>query len=274
MRARLDGWTLMPHTDGIALHSPRGARAAAIRVRERIRPLQGVGSLVTTAAAELGCAPAAIARLVTDEGEHAALVTLVGAQSERTLGFVFGDDSFTLVDARAAWPEHFREVRAAVERLVREHTLGLGERRCRRFDYRAPIGWTPVPRGLTTRWCAGDAVLTVSPARPAGASDTMLDEMLAEAGAIRPLGTPGVAPAQGSGGLAGAMWRFRARRREAIIEVAAVRLRDDRFDYALRLEAGRLGPYEEALQAVVQSVRAVPRPRAPRTLDLNQHWAA
>ena len=71
------GWVAHADGDGLVLVPPGGVGHGTIRYRERVRPLRPVRELVA------GLAPpgriehrrGAIERMVTSEGEHAALVT-------------------------------------------------------------------------------------------------------------------------------------------------------------------------------------------------------
>ncbi len=89
-----------------------------------------------------------VERLVTREGEYAAIETTDG----RYRAVVLGDRHFVSLDGRpnhetgAAFAIAFREVVEAV-------TLHLGIRK-RALVYVPPAGWLAIPRGLGTEWIA------------------------------------------------------------------------------------------------------------------------
>jgi hypothetical protein len=266
MTARLDGWLLTLTSDGALLVPPEGGEAAAISIHEGLRPLGSIPGIVALATEP-------VETLVTDEGEHAAFVIARGGGVERALAVVIGDDGYTLIDGRTAQPGRAADVRAAVRRLAVEHTLGLGERRRRRFRYTPPAGWAGSERGMTAIWRApgGDATLTVAPARPAGARLAGLEAMIAElervAHAERVALPLIVAPR-----LAGNVWRACGAGRHTV-EAA---LHDDRFDYRLRLDVSGSGgrAHEDAFAAVLRSIEPVPRPRGAATTEISLHWAS
>src|SRR5688572_16897301 len=120
------GWTLVVAADHLTLVPPEGAAAGAIRYVERVRPLRRLGDIVRQrlanyrglVATEIG----APERLLTGEGEHAALVEVVGTVGGKpakvTLGVVFVDDFYARIDGLALHPSLFDAMRAQVRELV------------------------------------------------------------------------------------------------------------------------------------------------------------
>ena len=130
------GWSAHPDGDGVVLLPPGGLAHGTIRYQERVRPLRPVRDLVAALAPPgwIERRRGAIERIVTAEGEHAALVTsegmLDGRPVERTYGFVLADDFHSAIvaevtDGREACLERFARVR---ERLVGEVRIARSQR--------------------------------------------------------------------------------------------------------------------------------------------------
>lgn len=157
---------------------------------ERQGPLRSLSTLMEeTLAADPGFAlvrAAAPERLVTSEGEYAAVVdlqgTLGGAHAsdedepedarpvQRSVGAVFGEDFSTWLDVVCVKPELFAEARALARQLLMSEQLCLGVRR-RRFLFAPPSGWHAMADGLIARFYPPgypkeNAVVTVWPAQP------------------------------------------------------------------------------------------------------------
>jgi len=233
----LDGWSWEPTADGVLLRAP----GAVIHYRERVRPSRPLVELVHAA-----CAGLDVDRLVgpepvvTDEGEHAAIVTVHAGPVTLTLGYVFGDDFHAEIHGAG-------DAADAVRRLVRtdRHMLGVRRRRCR---YVAPAGWRALPHAsiFHDTWESPDgaARITVCPAVP------LADEPVGE-GDREPVVTAR---------LAGHAWTSPTR--------TLVVLRDRTYAYTVALD-GRAAE----LDAVVASVEPVP-PRAGATADPTASWAS
>jgi hypothetical protein len=207
-----------------------------------------------------------IEELISDEGEYAAIATVVGrhagGQVKRTLGYVFGDDFHSTIDGWAVDP-------ALVRRLVLgdSHMLGV-RRRC--FRHATPRGWRAVRAGLFhTHLLApsGDAQIIVYPALPSAAEPV--------AGMLL-----GLALADGDlllertitcGGLSGSRYDIVAACGPRVLVV----LEDDRYAYGVRLDGG--AACNAAFEQVLASVRPIPRVRsraAPAAVELMSAWAA
>jgi hypothetical protein len=90
-------------------------------------------------------------RLITIEGEHAGVATVVGASTRSTIAMVAGDDTCTVILGTTHEREH-TAVREAVLLLARWTFLGLGGMCRRRYDHAVPLGWTGVARPHVTDW--------------------------------------------------------------------------------------------------------------------------
>lgn len=160
---------------------------------ERQGPLRSLSTLMEeTLAADPGFtfgSAATAERLVTGEGEYAAVIdiqgTLGGAPAaengdegeeehsrpvQRSVGAVFGEDFSTWLDVVCVKPELFDEARALARQLLASEQLCLGVRR-RRFFFTPPSGWHPMANGLIARFYPPgypreSAVVTVWPAQP------------------------------------------------------------------------------------------------------------
>ncbi len=75
------GWSSRRVGDEIVLDAPQGSAAASLRYRERLRPLRPARVLVRETAVPRGFVTTRVGapiRLITDEGEHAALIEVDG----------------------------------------------------------------------------------------------------------------------------------------------------------------------------------------------------
>jgi len=117
--------------------------AGTIRVTTDLAPLRPVSQLFDGFEA-----PRVI---TTDEGEHAVIAHRIDAGLQ-SLAVVFGDVSYTRIDAESSEPELFDLFRATVDELAFSATLGLGSARWRRFYYEPPVGWRAIARPHATLW--------------------------------------------------------------------------------------------------------------------------
>jgi hypothetical protein len=127
-------------------------------------------------------------RIVTHEGEHAAWVPIRGwrdaGPAARFVGVVFGDDFTAALDTLVVVRDRLPFYERGSRELLLEISLGLGARR-RRYGYRPPDSFQPVPAGLATTWYPPDfpanrASITVLPATPSSdAPHTVFDALLA-----------------------------------------------------------------------------------------------
>ncbi|MGE0400144.1 MAG: hypothetical protein AB7T06_25740 [Kofleriaceae bacterium] len=161
MIARPAGWLAVPGVRTQTLVAPEGPDAAGIRYTERARPLRRMRDIIAdwqrrkAKVTDMVVGP--IERLVTVEGEHAAFVTIDGAFDARrvqaSLGVVFGDDFFALLEGFALRAELFSAIAAKVRELTIADRHMLGHRR-RRYEHASPEGWQAIVRGYTTDWIA------------------------------------------------------------------------------------------------------------------------
>lgn len=172
------GFRVEPGLDILTLIPPEGPQAGLIRYKERVRPLDRLGMIVRR---QLQGAPSfrlhersEPRRLMTEEGEHAALIELVGHEQAQPaiwiLGVVFGDDFYSLTSAFCRQTAQSARYRELVHALISSDSLGLGWRR-RRYLYQPPAGFQPYITGLTTEWLAplyprDPTAITAWPAEP------------------------------------------------------------------------------------------------------------
>jgi hypothetical protein len=172
------GWKLEHLPEAIVLTHPRGKDAARIHYRERAGRPQRIGLLareIVSAWPNMFVSSfGPIERLVTNEGEVAALVATSGTLGNRPvqleLGFVLADDFFNSSMATIFDPSLAAEVRAELREIVQQDNLSLGIRR-RRFQYQPPAGWQPVRRSLAVEWIppgfpAHQSSVVIYPANP------------------------------------------------------------------------------------------------------------
>jgi hypothetical protein len=278
----LVGWTTETLPQGVALTHPGGRHIAVIHYRERARPLRRLGQLLAEILPRLpGWATDKIGepeRLLTFDGEHAALVTIAGRQdgepAQRDLGVVFGDDFFSAVGGLCR-PEALRpEVTRLVRELTRRDTHALGIRR-RRFEYEVPPGWSPVALpGFAVQWLAPGfprdrTTLKIFAALPhrVGEGLTMEDFVRSVEAAGHTIRARRVVQQLDVRGLAGAVEEIHPARKDEL--PAACRLailRDERYLYALEMWSAREladdHPHWATFRDVLASIVPVPPPSA------------
>lgn len=289
----LPAWRSTFYADGLALLPPEGRTQGLIRIRDRRRPLRSAQRLVTTIAAEMklpGLTVSPIERLTTCEGEYAALATISGVIQnqpfERNLGFLFGDDFYTQIDANTTTPSKFEFFRKATRELSYFYSLGLGELRRRRFYYDPPPAWNGLPRGLITEWHPDAfpdrrSAIAVFPARPvvespAGVLDRALHE-LSWSGFTK-TGIDEALPLMTRNRLAGLLWRATgAYANGPVHHQDIVALQDDRFFYVARLEStdANLADDRAIFGALVESIQPIPKPDPGTVIEQEKfldHW--
>ena len=227
-------WVRSPLADGVLLRGADGT----VRIRSARRPLRSAAWIFARA----GFAPGTAERLITCEGEHAAL----RLDRARGAAVVFGDDTYTLLEAWMSDPAKLDE---ALRAFAFYCPLGLGHARRRRYLYTPPPGWEGVARGLDADWRPPgypglDVRLTVHAALPAAGR---IEDIHASLRAVRPPGR----------------------------HVAADVFADGHFFYPVEVDAApeHAALAEETLARVVRSIQPVPPP-APRGDTAAIHWAA
>jgi hypothetical protein len=263
-----------------------------LHISPRVRPLRGARDAVERVAAGLGMAGAdarvdARERLVTYEGEYAALATVAGRSPvgpvEIAVGIVLGDDFYLQIVGVARRDRPLARCAAQVRERVLHSRLGLAPVRARRFPYAPPPGWQAVERGGAVAWVplafpSDPGLIAVHPAQPvASLSRPTLLRRLAGAASF----AVDVAPRSDHWfrtprGLVGTASTLSLRSAPArVLEVVDVR--DSQFAYPVRLEsdAEHLGAHRRILEQVVDSIEPVSRPWARQvTCDALLHWAA
>jgi hypothetical protein len=278
----LAGWTRRFLSDGVILYAPDPAQAA-VRIQERLTPLRTIedileGVLIGMTGRLTDIVPGAIERLVTDEGEHAAFVSISARSAEgpvdRSLAVVFGDDWYLKLSGTAMVPEFFEATRTITRAICNQASLGLGAIRERRFLYTAPPGWVADARqvGLATTWRPRDAAdarvaIHVQAAKPLalGGAALLLDK-LRHASALDAFVCEQRLPPDDvtcDAGLAGVCAHLVGTLAGDKLHVANAILSDAHFRYPLRLESGVTGLEEHLaiFRAVIASVQPVPDPR-------------
>lgn len=286
------GWTRVWLPDRLVLQPPDGADVGLIGYRERVWPLESVAAIITGLLArhpEFVAARERSERLVTAEGEYAALVTIDGAIAERparrVVGLVLFEDCYALVTAVVHDPAQFDAWYAQVRDLVILDAQRRGVRR-RPFVHVPPPAWIARARGFITDWRppgAEDVALTVWPAIPrlegedaVGVADGMLAQDTAVGFVLDYRGQPD--PFASAHGLNGKCWevagRFGAQPR---VFHDVVVFEDPRYLYPLRLECrdpAQRADARQAMFAVARSAQPIPEPGAPRRDSaMFSHWA-
>lgn len=280
MIRRLPGWSanLLP-AGGMMVH-PEGPAVARLFYRERVAPVRRIAILASEILASW---PAfvverrgEIERMTTEDGEHAAVITVLGRDHgevmQRMLGFVVTDDFYSTLASECAVPARFEEIAHVTRELLATDEHGLGVRR-RRFEYTPPPRFQPRRRSLTTEWLApdypeNDTTLWVHPASPR--SDEALDALVARLATVPPTEAgfvvrPGTSiPTQPTRhallGAAQAVLVDRGADQPALLRFLAV-LRDEQYDYPLELLTSahdRRSENEATFTELVSSVKPFP----------------
>jgi hypothetical protein len=274
---------------GLAFTHADGPEAARLWYRERARPLRRLGALVREI---LAATPrfsvesiGAPERLVTCDGEHAALVTVcgteAGAPAQRDLGFVFADDFFSSVGSLCLVDRLRADVTALVRELVLRDVHALGVRR-RRFEYPPPDGWQPIARGLATEWFPPDypanhTAVVAYPANPIELVHDVTLDKVAAATVERIDERCEPQPVASASGLLGEAQVLRATdARGRALARETVLLRDSRYIYAVELtsyDVVRWEAHRAVLAALVRGIQPVPGPTAvAAAAGIMSHW--
>jgi hypothetical protein len=295
MIPRPAGWSWEARGELIVAAPADGKSVGYVTYIERRRPLVRVSTVV----AELEHDPrfrivraGKPERIVTSEGEYGAVVIVDGllleAPVQHTLGFVFMDDSFSLINGMALHPAQFGRFASHVKHLALNDFHMAGEMRRRRFFYEPPLGWGGIAKFLHTFWYPTDypanrSKLIVIPAVPVppGTKDYIdaiaafqmpdsegfaLDSM-SEA---RPLSTKNK--------LSGSLWEGLGRIGRVIGYRDIQVLDDGRYAYPVILESPRDKHDENLvlLRTLVDSIEPIPRPGDVMRLETKAsmgHWA-
>lgn len=270
------GWRSEAELEGLVAIHPAGREVAVLEYRERMRPLRKVRALL----AELdpsSTLASPIERLVTAEGEYAAIATLTAPGLQRDVGFVFGDDFYARTSLLTRSAEHFSEMTKLVRELVISDVQMLGVRR-RRYEYTPPPGWQSLARGFITDWLAPGypgnvASLTVYPALPVEYAPA---ELLASMLVPRAVGAEVVAekitPLGLANGLAGDVGESTVAVDERRSVKLACVLRDRRYAYPLEATLGDAAAHRDEVDRVIASVQPIPQPAGTAVSSTPSFW--
>lgn len=271
MIPRLPDWSVDLLPGGFAFVHPEGADVARLLYRERMVPVRRVEVLTRTILAGWPAlafdVPGQIERLITDDGEHAAVVTVMAREHDVrvlcVLGFVVTDDFYSVVTATSRTPERFEAVVELVHDLVRRTDHGLGVRR-RRFEYAPPPAFQPRQHSLLTEWLspgypADTTSIFVHPANPHRSEPLaeLVDALALESS--RSFDSPVIVSAteHAAGELSGI---GRVVRLGGLTRWLVV-LRDALYDYPIELVTPAPELLQSTFTSVVASIRPLPMPK-------------
>jgi hypothetical protein len=177
----IPGWKRHHVADGVVIVPPEGMKLAAITIRQRVRPLRSLKSILDEALTHLepqmrvhlAISPAD--RYVNTSGEYVALATMTSTYADtffqQTTAMVLGDDWFAQIDGVAHAAVIAPKIAEVVRVLATTCYLGLGELRRRPYLYTPPPGWRGVGHACETvyygpRHPTSRAVIRMFHARP------------------------------------------------------------------------------------------------------------
>jgi hypothetical protein len=291
----LPGWSWELRPDGVLTAPPEGKALGHIRYSERERPVRRPRDVAAALERDARFRIVKMGnpeRLITDEGEYGALLTVDGllleAPVQHTLGFVYLDDFYSVVDGLALAREQQGRFAQTVRNLTFNDLHGLAELRRRRFFYQPPPGWNGIASFLHTYWFPHDyprnrSSLTVVPAIPVPqGSKSFIDETAEQQAAQSPgfaLDTKGAAmPHVTRGGLNGSYWEVVGRVKGTLCFRDLLILDDGRFAYTVILESPRDRRDENlrVMRALVDTIEAIPKSGGKVTEESKLsmgHWA-
>jgi hypothetical protein len=274
----LPGWSWELRHDGVFTAPPEGRALGHIRYNERVRPLRRPREVAAGLEADARFRITGMTRperLITDEGEYGAIMTVDGllleAPVQHTLAFIFLDDFYALVDGLTLQREHQGRFAQTVRNLAFNDLHGLAELRRRRFHYQPPPGWGGVPSFLHAYWFPLDyprnrSSLTVVPAIPVPqGSKSFIDDTAEQQAAHSPgfsLDTKGAPiPHVTRVGLSGSFWEVVGRVGGTLCFRDLLILDDGRFAYTVILESPRDRRDENLrlMRALVDTIEPIPK---------------
>jgi hypothetical protein len=279
------GWTVVSCDGGLRLEPPEGPQFGVLRYLERVRPIRAMQDVIDSHPVPINWiehAASPIERLVTDEGEYAAVAwrtgVIDGQPCERSFGVVFADDFYARLTGVCFKVEAFEQFRHHVRDLLRRDCHMLGVRR-RRFVYEPPPGWHGVLGGVFhATWLPPESprdstALLVMPAAPKspGLGDALLHAVLGGAALDQVVIAKENITARNC--LTGHVYRLRIGDRETTLAI----LEDERFTYAIRADSANRDAEAAyaALQALVATLEPLPDPQrdlaANRAIAIS-HW--
>ncbi len=259
--------------NALLLTSPEGPRAGLIKIDPELplRPLGVIFEEVRTYARRTFAHFDLEGPMVTTtaEGEYATVVNVVARDgdvrlAQHTACFVLGDTSMAALEARTSVPERFESLGKTIAALTRDHAMGLGRDRWRRYHYVPPPGWTGVPLVRATAWLhprfpRASALITVYDARPVRPSTATALHNQLFAGLSAGYTADGPTEKLSGTGTSGEMTTYTGTGARAF----DVRFIDSRYAYGARLECDPVLETEcvPLLRALVRSIRPLPPSR-------------
>jgi hypothetical protein len=291
----LDGWSWEHRADCLLTVPPEGKAAGYVRYTECLRPLVRAREAVRTLEEDRRFRVTSIGqpeRLITNEGEYAAIVTVEGLllelPVEHTIGLVFLDDYYARIDGLALRQDERTRMARGVRLLALNDAHGLGERRRRRFLYAPPTGWTGIASSLHAYWYPVDypknpSSVTIFPAVPVPPGSQGFGETVARSQAgrspgftIDSVGEPTALVTRRS--LSGSRWEVLGQV-DGQLRFRDLHVLDDRrFVYTVILESPRERRDENLLmlRALLDSVEPIPHPGEVLSAESREsmtHWA-
>lgn len=272
------GWTQSFSGDLVVYEAPRGGN----RIRCYLRaPLESLSRAIE----RLAGPPATwtveeVKALVTVEGEYGGLARVAMREQKRAraIGMVFGDVDAIVLDADA---DH----EATLRSLMLAWRFARGTRP-RRYLYRPPPGWTPMPVGLLTAWLAPgfpdeQSQLVVYPAMPTqhDPREELAQLLEIDRTSGRSIGEIKEAAFATPDGVAGYHWSISIQSKRGDLVRDLICVRRAPYRYAIKLES--IGArHLDVLHATARSMRPIPPPGhewfgAPAQVSLGavEHWA-
>lgn len=171
MIADLPRWTRTSLArSGVVFTAPDDARTT-VTIQPGRRPLCSLRSIVAARFPDATIGP--IRRIVSENGEYAAVTTLPLVDGVWSIGVAIEDDAYTSIECMA--PELATSDRVVVE-LLRSRVFAGAPHRARMVPYRIPDRWFGVRRSLATCWLA--------PAYPRDRSRIVVCDAISNASAI------------------------------------------------------------------------------------------
>ncbi|MFN0248474.1 MAG: hypothetical protein ACKV2T_16395 [Kofleriaceae bacterium] len=265
------GWKQRFSADVVVYEAPDGE--SRIRCFQGV-PLEPLSQIVRRVTGPTEMPIDSTRSLVSAEGEYGAVCCVGG----RIVGVLFGDATAIALEAP-------RRHEPLVCELLLTWRLQLGVR-SRRFLYRPPAGWSPMPNGLVTTWFPPEfpddhAQLVVFPATPItiDARDELAQLLAIERASGAIIGEIREHALVTAHGLTGQHWSIAIQRdaRSSVVIRELVSVRRAPYRYAMKLEATS-PQHREVVLDVARSIRAIPPTgqewiaAGHASLDASAHW--
>jgi hypothetical protein len=271
------GWSWELRHDGIVTAPPEGKSVGFVRYVERRRPIHRMREVVKTLEQDPRFRITQVSRperLITDEGEYGALVTVDGllleAPVQHTVACVFLDDFYSMIDGVALRPDQNARFADQVRNLALNDVHWAGALRRRRFYYVPPKGWGGVASLLHAFWFPVDypanaSRLSVLPAIPVpqgtpGFIDLIAKEELGMGPDFAIESMSQATPLVTKSRLGGSSWDGVGTASGGVRYRDVHVLEDGRFAYTVVLESPRERRDENLLfmRAVTESIESIP----------------